>query len=413
MVKAVGMATEAIDKQSLVAPLTPQDQQRQAAAMAQIGEALKEMEAEADGIDEDLLIAPGHEVAAKIQSLLASGEKAQSVFAPLAAGGRELKFATDDVLGWALSLLDWIRCDRHDQVPPSPGVVEDMPDKARIAVLGDWGTGLYGAPESARTIRQDNIPYYMLIHLGDVYYSGTVDEVKDRFLKLWPRRAESISRAVNSNHEMYAGGFGYFDHTLPAFGQTSSYFAYQSNYWLALFLDTAYVDHALDDTQVQWIKERIAAAGARKVVVFSHHQLFSALDSDGEKLKASLSGLLKSRRIAAWYWGHEHRCVLYDPHPQWGLRARCIGHGGIPYKRSEVSDYPLKKPFVHNGDTYGWRRIDSPTKSPACFVLDGPNPFIRGKQEKYGPHGYLNLTFDGPTLVEQVMLPDGTEISIP
>jgi len=413
MAKAMGMATEAIDRQMTVAPLSLQEQQRRAAAMAQIGAALKEMEAEADGIDDDLLVAPGHEVAAKVQSLLASGAHAQSVFAPLAAGGKELKFATNDALGWALSLLDWIRFDRHPQVPPQAGEVSAMPNKARIGILGDWGTGLYGAPRTADAVRTDPDPYFMLLHLGDVYYSGTVEEVKNRFLTPWPRRPEAINRAVNSNHEMYAGGFGYFDHTLPAFGQSSSYFAYQNDHWLALFLDTAYVDHALDDAQGKWIKERIAAAGQRKVALFSHHQLFSALDSEGKKLKAPLTDLLESRRIAAWYWGHEHRCVFYDAHPRWGLRARCIGHGGVPYKRSEVDDFVYQERRVHEGGSYGWRRIPEQVKAPACHVLDGPNPFITGREKKYGPHGYLNITFDGPDLVEQVMLPDGTEVPLP
>jgi hypothetical protein len=413
MAKAVGMATEAIDKQQLATPLTPQQQQERAAAMAQIGQALKEMEAEADGIDEDLLVAPGHEVAARIQSLLASGEMANSAFAPLATGGRELKFATDDGLGWALSLLDWIRIGRHAQVPPQSGAVEAMPDQARVGVLGDWGTDLYGARIAAATIRDDPAPYYMLLHLGDVYYSGTITEVQDRFLKPWPHRPEAINRAINSNHEMYAGGYGYFDHTLPRFKQESSYFAYQNDHWLALFLDTAYVDHALDEAQVKWINERIAAAGQRKLVLFSHHQLYSALDGEGSKLKAALAGLLDSRRIDTWYWGHEHRCVFYDAHPQWGMRARCIGHGGIPYTRAEVSGFPLEKALVHKGDTYGWRRIQSPARSPACFVLDGPNPFIIGKEQKYGAHGYLNLFFDGPDLREQLMLPDGTQVPLP
>ena len=59
------------------------------------------------------------------------------------------------------------------------------------------------------------------MHLGDVYYSGTEKEVEERFLKVWPTEAATINRALNGNHEMYSGGFGYFKLILPAFGQAA------------------------------------------------------------------------------------------------------------------------------------------------------------------------------------------------
>jgi hypothetical protein len=33
-------------------------------------------------------------------------------------------------------------------------------------------------------------------------------------------------------------------------------------------------------------------------------------------------------QVYAWFWGHEHRCVVIGDHM--GIKARCIGHGGIP-----------------------------------------------------------------------------------
>jgi hypothetical protein len=32
--------------------------------------------------------------------------------------------------------------------------------------------------------------------------------------------------------------------------------------------------------------------------------------------------------VYAWYWGHEHRCVIMGEHL--GIKARCVGHGNIP-----------------------------------------------------------------------------------
>ena len=57
-----------------------------------------------------------------------------------------------------------------------------------------------------------------------------------------------------------------------------------------------------------------------------------------------------------------------------------------------------------------WKRLSASDDAPSCLVLDGRNPFIKNEEEKFGPHGYLTLKFNGPELVERVHLPDGTEI---
>jgi hypothetical protein len=57
-----------------------------------------------------------------------------------------------------------------------------------------------------------------------------------------------------------------------------------------------------------------------------------------------------------------------------------------------------------------WKRLDRTADSPACMVLDGPNPLIQGEETKFGPHGYLTLTFEGPNLTERIHLPDGMVI---
>ena len=98
---------------------------------------------------------------------------------------------------------------------------------------------------------------------------------------------------MNSNHEMYSGGFGYFDLALPAIGQKSSYLAFENAHWLLVVLDTAYVDHDMDNEQVAWLnlvlKQSTAANGgkAKKLVLFSHQQLFSRLGKPGPEAARS------------------------------------------------------------------------------------------------------------------------------
>jgi hypothetical protein len=61
-------------------------------------------------------------------------------------------------------------------------------------------------------------------------------------------------------------------------------------------------------------------------------------------------------------------------------------------------------------NSMAWKRLNAGYDSPGCIVLDGPNEFVKGEEQKFGPHGYLTLEFNGPELVERVHLPEGTEI---
>ena len=288
-----------------------------------------------------------------------------------------------------------------------------MANDLRVAIAADWGTGLYGAPKIAETIRRmaGQRKFDLAMHLGDVYYSGTEKEVDARFLKVWPTDAATLNRALNGNHEMYSGGVGYFKLILPAFKQESSYFALQNEHWLLVGLDTAYVDHDIDNQQVAWLNLILNQAGPRKLVLFSHQQPFSRLDAQGPKLQKGLKRLLDDRRITAWYWGHEHECVIYDPHPAWGLLGRCLGNGGIPSARKkDVRGAPADPRPAAGGCT--WQRLSATADSPSCIVLDGPNADMEddGDKKKFVPHGFMTLEITGPKLVERVLLSNGTEL---
>jgi calcineurin-like phosphoesterase family protein len=329
----------------------------------------------------------------------------------LPTGGLEAQFGEGltggDIMGWILSTLDHIDPTRwHAIMRPPDGEIGSFADSGRVAVIGDWGTNLYGAPVSAASIARDG-GYELLLHLGDIYYSGTSAEVKERFLKPWPTGAGKVSRALNGNHEMYSGGFAYFEDILPHFKQTSSYFAFQNGHWLLIGLDTAHTDHAIDDIQARWLNKVVQDAGGRKVILFSHHQPFSRLSGQGPNLQSALAGLFQKQAITAWYWGHEHECIIYDRQPDSNLLGRCIGHGGIPSPRKSAV---RSAPTSHNLGGIAWKRLSAGQYAPPSIVLDGRNPLVPGEEDKFGPHGYLTLDFDGPKLIERVHLPDGTAI---
>jgi calcineurin-like phosphoesterase family protein len=362
--------------------------------------------------------------ASVLLSMLAEGESGSVTTTPLPQGGLEAKFDTRDWSGWAtVAVQKLLHLTPHPILRPTVQI-RPFPNRARIAVLGDWGTNLYGAPKCAEQIKSDPGNFTMLLHLGDVYYSGTHNEVKNRFLTVWPKRNDPglIQRAINSNHEMYSGGDAYFNDTLPTLGQDASYFAFANKYWLLVGLDTAYVDHDMDEQQVDWLKSILdhPSAKDKKVVFFSHQQLFSPLESQGWKLDedAKLGLILQNGRVNAWYWGHEHRCCIYEKHPDYGLFARCIGHSGMPETREKVNNWAVDQTVNTPQDPVMWRRFPAAQKSksnrkmriPSGIVLDGRNRYITAEEEKFAPHGYATLDFNGPDLVERVFTPDGAEI---
>jgi hypothetical protein len=95
--------------------------------------------------------------------------------------------------------------------------------------------------------------------------------------------------------------------------------------------------------------------------------------------------------------------VLYDAHPAWGLHGRCIGHGGYPYFRDQLSHLTIAEGSV-------WRRLESRNLVPGAIVLDAPNAYVAGEEEKYGANGYVTLEFDEHRLNETIHAPDGSVV---
>jgi Calcineurin-like phosphoesterase len=359
-----------------------------------------------------ILHTPQNDLASRVQTLLAKQataagqvgtlQPAEIVQTPtgesFAPSVLFVKFDNDDLAGWLQMAPELIfKPPKAAWIDPPP-VPQTIADDAQIAVFGDWGTGLYGAPAIAQTISSlDRCD--VVLHVGDTYYSGEESEVHDRLVGGWPKRpGGTLNRSLNGNHEMYSGGAGYFQALGDFFQQPASCFAMQNSNWILVCLDTAYVDFDLDAKQVAWLKSIVAAAGTRKLVLFSHHQPFSQLDDQGPKLQVALADLLKQQRIHAWFWGHEHRLVLYDPHPLWSFKGRCIGHGGFPSFRDDLPDA--------HGNLYQWLILPPQPQAPGARLLDGPNFWIPQAPESFSPHGYVFLQFDGATLWETYRTPN-------
>jgi hypothetical protein len=256
-----------------------------------------------------------------------------------------------------------------------------LPERCRVALVSDWGTANLHAIAVAQRIAERE-PHHV-IHLGDVYYSGTPREVQRNFLDIWQAYGPRHSRywALNANHEMYSGGHGYFQHILPAFGQPASYFSLQNRYWRLLALDTGYATHHFSPPQMPWLEAQLQ--GSARNILLTHHHLFSPFRKPGDALEEQLDPVLRDGRVFAWFWGHDHHLIEYADYR--GMKCRCIGHGSIPY-------VPPDRRRIRN-DVAIVRMETRPT------------PLHPGR----GMHGFALLTFDGAALqIEYVDEAGGT-----
>ena len=268
--------------------------------------------------------------------------------------------------GWAATLTEYLEYfgpdGRRRAIPyvtpaRAGGRVVEIPAGASLALVSDWGTGAAPAASVMALIaaRRPDV----LVHLGDIYYSGTPTECDVNFTRLLDAAfggARPPVFTLSGNHDMYAGGVGFYEliaRLNPApMTQPASFFCLRSAdaAWQLLAMDTGLhaddpfaVDHApthLEPAEIDWHVERVREFPGRTILL-SHHPLFSAFSGIGPvgpggsrnpcnpNLRAVLDRLAAAGEIAAWFWGHEHALRIYEPYA--GLaKGRCIGYGAIP-----------------------------------------------------------------------------------
>jgi hypothetical protein len=293
----------------------------------------------------------------------------------------------------------------------------------RVAIAGDWASGTEESDRVARHMGRFD-PHFT-IHLGDVYYVGDPDEVRENVLGepapgvkpvAWPQGSRGTF-ALNGNHEMYANGNAYFDILLPRLGmrdaatgtaaqQRASFFCLQNDFWLLIGIDTGYNsvgvpvlsqipliknipiiggDCHLEKKHRTWLRTRVAPLGRdRGVMLLSHHQYYSAFDDEYRVPGRQLAEFFG--RPVLWFWGHEHRLAIYEEYGFGkGVRAygRCVGNGGMPV--------PLQRPKRERGlKWHDGRRY-------ASFGSD-----------QVGYNGYATLVFERATLAVEYRDLNGT-----
>jgi hypothetical protein len=267
--------------------------------------------------------------------------------------------------------IPYIRAAKISPVPIAmPAPVAGSPVK--VGIIGDWGTGTQTAINVLEQLAAHQPD--VLIHLGDIYYSGTPTECRDNFQaiidRVFNRNVTPIPVfTLSGNHDMYSGGEGYYgllqSLNPPQTRQTASFFCLRdaANIWQFIGMDTGLHDDDpfnvdtvltyLEPDEEAWIVDRLAEFSGRTILL-SHHPLFSALSQIGPRaadgsLDPVNPNLSKSfakfkaaakQEIAAWFWGHEHAFTVYETYA--GLaRGRCLGNGAIPVPASAAANAPV------------------------------------------------------------------------
>ncbi|MEO6632617.1 MAG: metallophosphoesterase [Mucilaginibacter sp.] len=312
---------------------------------------------------------------------------------------------------WVKAALDWLAHRTNPFEPPSPYIdwqksgkdintfgVITIPENARIALIGDFGTGLPDATIMLMALIRELQPDF-IIHLGDIYYSGTEAECEvytqvfsDAFTRLGISPIPVFS--IPGNHEYLSEGLGFFKHVigmnannnLGNYNQEASYFCLRTaeNNWQLLGMDTglnsvegnvftiltnAYPP-ALQPSEVLWHANKLDNFGG-KTILLSHHQLFSASAVIDSKTKTYINPHLQAtfakyyKQVAAWFWGHEHILGIFaDDTKQTGLaKGRLVGNSGYEewggedaYNTVANPAYPYLSPVVKvDTDAVTWK----------------------------------------------------------
>jgi 3',5'-cyclic AMP phosphodiesterase CpdA len=286
-----------------------------------------------------------------------------------------------------------------------------LPAKCDILMIGDWGTHM---PDNVALLRQaiKTFKPQAIIHLGDVYYSGTVEECTENVLDVMDQIYSDKTLGsrppfftIPGNHDYYSGGAGFF-HTIDTINsgiadctQQASYFCLRTedDKWQFLGMDTGFNDRSpgnqlldpegpdLHRDEIEWHKDKLHKFGG-STILLSHHQLISAKEQLSRSGRHYLNSKLFDKfapyldRVSAWFWGHEHCLIFFEDNLTIDAKKAPLKKGrllGCSAYEEAVDEEPFKQKYAQ-----------------ARFIPDMPqlklSPYKTGAQKFYN-HAFAIL----------------------
>jgi hypothetical protein len=331
-----------------------------------------------------------------------------------------MKYSSWDIAGWVQCGWYYMKYYVLAHLPPSYndwqehapadikfGIIDyRLPKNGRVLMIGDWGTHM---PDNAALLRQALKKFSpdAIIHLGDVYYSGTVEEctanvldVLDEIIAAVKLKKRPAFFTIPGNHDYYSGGAGFYrtiskvNSGIAGATQQASYFCLRTedDRWQFLGMDTGYGDRNPIEKQAPslhihegaWHRDKLDNF-AGTTILLSHHQLVSAKEdlNGGQRpyLNENLYETFKKYfdRIAAWYWGHEHNFILF----QGDLK---IQDGDAPLRKGRLLGCSAYEEAIDE-DPYAINHPEVPFSATNHL---SPSKFLTGSQKFYN-HAFAIL----------------------
>lgn len=245
------------------------------------------------------------------------------------------------------------------QPPIAAPVPVDAPGLARIAVVGDAGTGdaHQRAIAGAMAAERERSPFAAVLALGDnVYRHGEPAKfdgaIRDMYAALFDGGARFFP--VMGNHDIRAGDGEpqrrYWGDAPRWFKKTLGdveVFALDTTVLLPRHQQRSYKDEIpemerLGREQLAWLDAELAKSAAKHVVVYGHHPLYVSSNEEAKAeetalLRESLEPILLKHGVKLYLSGHQHHYERSRPVD--GLVHVVSGAGGGHLSRGPLS-YP-------------------------------------------------------------------------
>jgi hypothetical protein len=249
-----------------------------------------------------------------------------------------IKADKHDMKRWPVGLAPFISHDATDSF-----VYPGKPAATHVAMMADFGCGLYHARAIAKQLEAKQYPY--VFHLGDVYYGGSQAEFDANYTSVLDGTMKhSLLFSLPENHELYGGGIAYhkFLRDNRAAGRTvqaGSYFCVRFARHQIIGIDVNWNGRQrfVHDGSRAWLEDVIEQGDGLTTILVTGSAPYIYGQNATTRLYDDLEHWHAKGRFAMWLWGDDHYCAVFERDEiKANFCGSCVGHGGFPGTRQEL-----------------------------------------------------------------------------